>query len=347
MIEHIRRHKVLFEMKPAERGEGVRTEEILGGMEKINAVTALVESVIIWRAQHIAWNVAIDKAEPLLFRLIYKEGVRNPQAMDLLARIYFQQGKYEKAKNLWDKAAELQPGNPAQHRTANAMNAIAKSPAFAIMCYKFGVVLRSAMLIALICLAGRAGVLGVEAFRRWTDGPIAVQNLSGRFHYAYDSITKDMTYVPTESTVEIANYELVPVVDTDEFDGTRSLGFTRKKAANSREFGRVEVAVEQAGNTLKAFGMVPDIDTRYLIEQTLLETPGIQSVDTSGLYVGRSYRVSDGDSLWLIAKRVYGDSTAWILLAKANDIHDPSKLKIGQELLLPLSGEYTEIADEN
>jgi tetratricopeptide (TPR) repeat protein len=204
----------------------------IADMEKIAVLAALVESVIIWRAQHIAWNVDIRGAESLLFRMIYKEGVRNPQAMDLLARIYFQQGKYEKAKNLWDNAAEIQPGSSARHPTASAMSAIARSPASAVARYRFGVMLRGAALVVLLCL----GVVpGVGAFRRWPDGPAAAHNLSGRFHY--DTVTRNMTYAPAvppveslleslaESSVGTAPGEIVPAIGLSANTGGNGLSY--------------------------------------------------------------------------------------------------------------------------
>jgi Tetratricopeptide repeat. len=49
--------------------------------------------------------------------------------MDLLARIYCQQGRYEKAKDLWERAVELQPGSPVLRRSLARCIAVAKSPA--------------------------------------------------------------------------------------------------------------------------------------------------------------------------------------------------------------------------
>ena len=342
MVEHVRHHRVPSSVKlPAseETGLGVHTEEIMDGMEKIQAVASLVESVIIWRAQYIAWNIDIYKAEPLLFRLIYREGSLNPQAMDLLARIYFQQSKYEKAKELWNRALELQPGNPALRKTAFTMNSIAKSPTSAVVRHKVGVLFRGALMIALLCLVGYSGALGVNAVRKWAEGPIAVRNLTGRFHYAYDSVTKDMVYVPSPATVASVPEEIVPVPAAGADDGTFNVGFTRQKAANGAAVGRIEVVVERKGDTLKASGTIPNLYVRYLVEQALWEIPGIQEIDLRGLQVDHTYRVNKGDSLWIIAKRLYGEGSAWTLLAKANDLSDPNKLRIGQELSLPLGGE--------
>lgn len=351
MIDHKRHHKVPSTVKVRvnpDDGKGPYTDDILDGIEKIKAVAALVQNVIVWRAQHIAWNVDIYKAEPMLVRLIYREGIEDPKAMDLLARIYFQQSKYEKARDLWNRAAELQPGNPALKRTASAMNSIAKSPTSAITRHKIGVIFQGMLMIALLCVVGIGGKLGVDALMKWAEGPLAVQNLTGRFTYKYDSITKDMVYVPSESTVAVATDEVVPVlppISSDENDGKYSLTFTRRKNKGS-EIGRIEIVVERIGGTLKASGSIPNLYTRYLVEQALWEVPGVRDIDLRGLVVDRSYRVTRGDSLWMIAKRLYGDGNSWTLLAKANDLRDPSKLKIGQQLDLPLGDEYIEITDE-
>jgi nucleoid-associated protein YgaU len=319
-----------------ESGLGVHTEEIMDGIQRIKAVASLVESAIIWRAQYIAWNVDIYKAEPLLFRLIFKEGSQNPQAMDLLARIYFQQSKYEKAKDLWNRASELQPGNPALKRTAAAMRSIAKSPSAALLRHKIRVLFSTAAMLVCLLFVCWGGVRGYKAFERWAEGPIAVQNLAGMFHYEYDSITKSMVYVPGPAAVESAE-EIIPAAVDD--DGVYSMGFTRKKASSGRDLGRIEVVVERVGNSLKVSGRIPNLYVRYLVEQSLWEVPGVTDLDMRGLDVDRSYSVNRGDSLWIIAKKVYGNGSAWTLLAKINNLENPNVLRIGQELSLPLGDE--------
>lgn len=49
----------------------------------------------------------------------------------------------------------------------------------------------------------------------------------------------------------------------------------------------------------------------------------------------QSYRVQPGDTLWLIARRFYGDPSLYRWLADANGIADPHRLMVGQELVLP------------
>ncbi len=49
------------------------------------------------------------------------------------------------------------------------------------------------------------------------------------------------------------------------------------------------------------------------------------------------YRVESGDTLWLIAGKVFEDPTIWpaLYLANRDQIKDPSRVYPGQELVVP------------
>ena len=49
----------------------------------------------------------------------------------------------------------------------------------------------------------------------------------------------------------------------------------------------------------------------------------------------QTYVVKSGDSLTIIAQRFYGDPSLDDFLAEANNIADPTKLSVGQELRIP------------
>jgi nucleoid-associated protein YgaU len=51
----------------------------------------------------------------------------------------------------------------------------------------------------------------------------------------------------------------------------------------------------------------------------------------------RTYEVQQGDSLWKIAKHVYGDGNKWKTIAEANVelIPNPDRIKPGQVLVIP------------
>ncbi|GAA2493697.1 CIS tube protein [Winogradskya humida] len=65
-----------------------------------------------------------------------------------------------------------------------------------------------------------------------------------------------------------------------------------------------------------------------------LPTKG-QNPTSGALNARRVHQVVAGDSLASLAWREYGDPTAWRLIAEANGIDDPMRLRPGRELLLP------------
>ena len=52
-------------------------------------------------------------------------------------------------------------------------------------------------------------------------------------------------------------------------------------------------------------------------------------------WVGLAYTVKSGDTLSKIAKRFYGDANHYHQIAAANDIANPDRIDVGQELKLP------------
>jgi nucleoid-associated protein YgaU len=49
----------------------------------------------------------------------------------------------------------------------------------------------------------------------------------------------------------------------------------------------------------------------------------------------KTYTVQPGDSLSKISKKFYGDASKYMTIAQANNLADPDKIKVGQELLIP------------
>lgn len=49
----------------------------------------------------------------------------------------------------------------------------------------------------------------------------------------------------------------------------------------------------------------------------------------------REYTVQQGDFLWQIAQRFYGDGYAWVKIAHANNLQNPSLIYTGNKLTLP------------
>lgn len=49
----------------------------------------------------------------------------------------------------------------------------------------------------------------------------------------------------------------------------------------------------------------------------------------------REYTVQQGDFLWQIAQRFYGDGYSWVKIAHANNLQNPNLIYAGTKLLLP------------
>jgi nucleoid-associated protein YgaU len=49
----------------------------------------------------------------------------------------------------------------------------------------------------------------------------------------------------------------------------------------------------------------------------------------------QTYTVRPGDNLSKISKQFYGDANKYMTIARANNLEDPDKIKVGQELVIP------------
>jgi nucleoid-associated protein YgaU len=49
----------------------------------------------------------------------------------------------------------------------------------------------------------------------------------------------------------------------------------------------------------------------------------------------QDYTVQPGDNLSKISKHFYGDANKYPVIAKANNLADPDKIKVGQKLVIP------------
>lgn len=59
------------------------------------------------------------------------------------------------------------------------------------------------------------------------------------------------------------------------------------------------------------------------------------AVNQEGQIKGASYTVVQGDNLWNIAVRAYGDGYKWVEIAKANKLANPDLIHAGNKFVLP------------
>ncbi len=77
---------------------------------------------------------------------------------------------------------------------------------------------------------------------------------------------------------------------------------------------------------------IPSVATRKLTRE-----PTVAGAEVEGMAAIESdkYKVQEGDSLWKIAVRAYGDGYKWPEIARANSLSNPDHIVPDQELTIP------------
>lgn len=334
-MEHVRRRydPHILENPSAAPGQGPHTEGVVEGIQRIQAIATLVESVLVWRAQFIARTVGLDEAEVLLHRMIFREGCENPQAMELLGRILFQKGKYAEAAGLFRRSMILQPGNPTIKRSLALAERATKGAGVVLLKYRLRFLATLLGCLVLVVGAGWGLNRTWRALERFAEGP-APEGAPADFRY-----DESVARVPFEIAGGFGPAEEPGEEDAPLSGEGSSLSFLRRKMGSGATLGRLTVWVDRAGSTVRASGKVPSLYVRYLVERELWKLPGVRNVDLQRLEVERSYRVRRGENLWLIARHLYGDGRSWGVLSEFNTLKRPDRLQVGQVLAIPLGNE--------
>lgn len=112
--------------------------------------------------------------------------------------------------------------------------------------------------------------------------------------------------------------------------------------------GGRDVSVSEEGAVLKLSATVPTPNEKNAVWNKIKEIGGenpadimadikmdsaeVPPVATAGV---KKYVVKSGDTLSKIAKEFYGDAGKYMEIAKANNISNPDKINVGQELHIP------------
>lgn len=91
----------------------------------------------------------------------------------------------------------------------------------------------------------------------------------------------------------------------------------------------------------QSLGSVPPDDMVYQstpADQSAAAAPPPASTpaySAPAMAAGDSYTIRRGDTLWSIAVRYYNDGQRWKDIVDANPGLDPTKLRVGQQIVLP------------
>jgi len=99
------------------------------------------------------------------------------------------------------------------------------------------------------------------------------------------------------------------------------------------------IASVAAKFTLFTAGGVPIRATATVTLKEIAAEPAKQNPTSGGRAANRSHTLVDGDTLPSVAYAEYGDPTLWRVLAEANGVDDPMRLRPGTTLLVPAADE--------
>jgi tetratricopeptide (TPR) repeat protein len=270
--------------------------------EMINSINHLQNTIIISRSSELARRGRLQEAALLLASIADQEN-QDPAVYDLMAKIYAQQGSFDKARSYWELALLKNPKNKEYLKAIKRCNSYntGYSRFQSFKAIKVGAFL-------LMCIVALYFI-----YSNWSETQTTIHSLNEEINYLQDLIPEEEALPDYKILVENILYE-DPV------------------------FSAMDLDIRQHGLVITVSGEVPDLITRYELENRLGMIGGVEALDYRGLTITDAYEVIAGDTLWNIAERVYGNPYLWPKIAEANWLQPPYALEIGQKLIIPLSG---------
>jgi len=290
----------------------------------------VLQSLIVAKAAALARRGRLVRAEQFLSPLV-NSGQPSAEAIDLLAKIYAQQGMMEEARDLWKRASAMDPLNTEPVKALERCNQIRQRNF-----YSFRVSILGPLVFTLLfsCALLALNVYYLPA------GGRAFLSPRGEDDIAHSSAASTLAVAPgSEANTAFPPAEAsipTPAPPTPSLESFPELCEPVRKALGANTaLAPLALSVVQNDADIRVVGEVPNLETRYLVETTVRNVPGVERVDLSDLRLGEIYEVQAGDTLWFIAKRAYGNPSLWNLIAESNQISAAESLRVGQKLYIP------------
>lgn len=286
----------------------------------------------------------------------------DPKMVDahvVLGKIQAQLGDFREAVKWFESALELEPG----HEAATAGLAKARE----LLAHgAWGLRLRNLGLAGSVALVFVLGVVSVLTYNSITSRlnhpqpPVsqvreAIQGIDA--HYADElQVTAESGGIQVTGNVDIDEQkQLITAVAESQSDGfpvdTSGITVTHPQhlaesfrgllASLEPQLSR-EIEVSQDADALVLKGVVCSESVRTRLAETARALVGVREVDVTDLKIRTAAVcvVCEGETLWKLAERFYGDATLWTVIRDANtDCPDPRRIPVGTVLTIPPLGE--------
>ncbi len=87
---------------------------------------------------------------------------------------------------------------------------------------------------------------------------------------------------------------------------------------------------------IEQIALMPKLIALFVLKEYKDIAIQVRELDLHSADLTKSRIVKDGDNLWAIAAKEYGDPEDWRLIAEANHIDNPRKLQPGRQLMIPV-----------
>jgi nucleoid-associated protein YgaU len=178
--------------------------------------------------------------------------------------------------------------------------------------------------------------LATANFKRWR-WPAATAVLIGLIGFLIGTLLPP-SHAPVNAPPSLA---LSPVVESTAAtvqgqEGTELATRAQQALKSAAGIHGDELRITQVGpHALKVEGRTTSVKEKVQVETVLRSLPGVEAVDIGRLQARERYVVRQGDTLWLLAAKLYHDPTQWQRIAAANTMAAPYALHPGAQLIIP------------
>lgn len=283
--------------------------------EMLATVRQLLEVLVGSQAAEWAKQGQWQHAEAFL-RPLAQQPEASPLVLDLLAKVLAQQGRLDEAKALWHRASAMQPDNDAFRR------AIARCEQFK----RF----RTRLSIRWVTLVAIIGVWFMLTIGLVLNNRLLKQQLVSLNHEI--RILKQQLASLNQRTRSLMSK--TPSKPQKQPVPQRYAHDIAEAFRTDAILSKLNIVVKQDGSIVQLFGEIPNLWIRFHAERLARQTAPKAMIDISGLRLPTYYEVKQGDCLWRIAQRIYGNPLQWKELANANGLKPPYYIRSGQRLRL-------------
>ncbi|MGC9326764.1 MAG: LysM peptidoglycan-binding domain-containing protein [Candidatus Hinthialibacter sp.] len=295
---------------------------------------ALLSSFVTAKATSLARQGELDKAADTLLPFV-NSNLANDELCILLAKIYGQQGRFDKSRSMWKKALEFNPKqsealrilNPQEtaHQHRGGLRAVMQ---ISVYFFLFFIVFAlgstgtayyylGSMDAVSHFFANAASHVGVALNGEAGETPeyFSEENDAG------DPNVKRAIYLPRLSEEVLIQNKRTQTMIRQRLE---------ESGLNQKHSLRV-IALEREIYILGK-NLTPEL--RDQIKTLAQDASGAQKIEVHPFEALRTHTIQKGQSLSMIAEQHYGDSDYWTIIAEANGISNPDNIYAGQKIYL-------------